>query len=50
MMWNLRLQFGELNPIILHVALLEAQASLQLGKIFCSENGVSVSITYSYMC
>ena len=30
-------------------ALLKAQVSLQLGKIFSSDNGVSVSIMYSYM-
>ena len=31
------------------VALLKAQVSLQLGKVFSSDNGVSVSIMYSYM-
>ena len=31
------------------VALLKAQVSLQLGKIFSSDNGVSVSVMYSYM-
>ena len=28
---------------------LKAQVSLQLGKVFSSDNGVSVSIMYSYM-
>ena len=31
------------------VALLKAQVSLQLGKVFSSDDGVSVSIMYSYM-
>ena len=31
------------------VALLKAKVSLQLGKVFSSDNGVSVSIMYSYM-
>ena len=31
------------------LALLKAQVSLQLGKVFSSDNGVSVSIMYSYM-
>ena len=31
------------------IAMLKAQVSLQLGKIFRSDNGVSVSIMYSYM-
>ena len=31
------------------VAVLKAQVSLQLGKVFSSDNGVSVSIMYSYM-
>ena len=30
-------------------ALLKAKVSLQLGKVFSSDNGVSVSIMYSYM-
>ena len=30
------------------LALLKAQISLQLGKVFSSDNGVSVSIMYSY--
>ena len=32
-----------------NLALLKAQVSLQLGKVFSSDNGVSVSIMYSYM-
>ena len=31
------------------LALLKAQVSSQLGKVFRSDNGVSVSIMYSYM-
>ena len=31
------------------LALLKAQVSLQLGNVFSSDNGVSVSIMYSYM-
>ena len=31
------------------IALRKAQVSLQLGKVFISDNGVSVSIMYSYM-
>ena len=31
------------------IALLKAQVSLQLGKVFSSDNGVSVSMMYSYM-
>ena len=31
------------------LALFNAQVSLQLGKVFSSDNGVSVSIMYSYM-
>ena len=31
------------------LALLKAQVSLQLGKVFSSDNGVSVSIIYLYM-
>ena len=31
------------------LALLKAQVSLQLGKVFSSDNGVSVSTMYSYM-
>ena len=31
-----------------NLALLKAQISLQLGKVFSSDNGVSVSIMYSY--
>ena len=31
------------------LALLKAQVSLQLGRFFSSDNGVSVSIMYSYM-
>ena len=31
------------------VALLKTQVSLQLGKVSSSDNGVSVSIMYSYM-
>ena len=34
---------------VLCLALLKAQVSLQLGKVFSSDNGVSVSIMYSYM-
>ena len=30
-------------------SLAQAQVSLQLGKVFSSDNGVSVSIMYSYM-
>ena len=32
------------------IALLKAQVSIQLGKVFSSDNGVSVSIMYSYTC
>ena len=35
--------------LCLAVALLKAQVSWQLGKVFSSDNGVSVSIMYSYM-
>ena len=35
--------------VCITIALLKAQVSLQLGKIFSSDNGVSVSIMYSYM-
>ena len=36
--------------IVIHViALLKDQVSLQLGKVFSSDNGVSVIIMYSYM-
>ena len=35
--------------VLLSIALLKAQVSLQLGKVFSSDNGVSVSIMYSYM-
>ena len=31
------------------LALQKAQVSLQLGKVFSSDNGVSVSIMYPYM-
>ena len=31
------------------LALLKAQDSLQLGKVFSSDNGVSVSTMYPYM-
>ena len=31
------------------LALLKAQVSLQIGKIFSSDNGVSVYIMHSYM-
>ena len=31
------------------LALLKAHVSLQLGTVFSSDNGVSVSIMYSYM-
>ena len=31
------------------IALLKAQVCLQLGKVFSSDNGVSVSIMYSYI-
>ena len=34
---------------MLPVALLKAQDPLQFGKVFSSDNGVSVSIMYSYM-
>ena len=41
------------NPLMLNFfdmpALLKAQVSLQLGKVFSSDNGLSVSIMYSYM-
>ena len=30
------------------LAVLKAQVSLELGKVFSSDNGVSVSIVYSY--
>ena len=30
------------------LALLKAQVSLQLGNVFSSDNGVSLSIMYSY--
>ena len=33
----------------MYIALLKAQVSLQLGEVFSSDNGVSVSIMYSYM-
>ena len=44
------LQYVVLNIVInsLQLALLKAQVSLQLGKVFISDNGVSVSIMYSY--
>ena len=36
------------NMMCTFLALLKAQISLQLGKVFSSDNGVSVSIMYSY--
>ena len=41
--------FKNYHSISPFVALLKAQVSLQLGKVFSSDNGVSVSIMYSYM-
>ena len=43
----LRLWIQALGLSIL--ALLKAQVSLQFGKVFSSDNRVSVSIMYSYM-
>ena len=43
----LRLWIQALGLSIL--ALLKAQVSLQFGKVFSSDNEVSVSIMYSYM-
>ena len=33
----------------IQITLLKAQVSLQLGKVFSSDNAVSVSVMYSYM-
>ena len=35
--------------ICVPLALLKAQVSLQSGKVFSSDNEVSVSVMYSYM-
>ena len=37
------------NQVTEALALLKAEVSLHLEKIFSSDNGVSVSIMYSYM-
>ena len=39
----------EVQAVAYLIALLKAQVSLQLGKVFSSDNGVSVSIMHSYM-
>ena len=38
-----------LSSLYVWLALLKTQVSLHLGKVFSSDNGVSVSIMYSYM-
>ena len=40
---------NEKKGLYKNIALLKAQVSLQIGKIFSSDNGVSVYIMHSHM-
>ena len=42
------LMYGVLQGSAISLALLKAQVSLQLGNVSSSDNGVSLSIMYSY--
>ena len=48
-MWINQFPIRDVGCGLSKVALLKAKVSLQVGKSFSSDNGISVSIIYSYM-